>query len=583
MGKNLNTFWAWLIVEELIRNGIEYFCISPGSRSTPLVVAVARNKKARSIVCYDERSCAFHAVGYARATGKPAVVITTSGTAAANLYPAVTEASNDKVPLVILTADRPPELIDTGANQTIDQAKMFGAYTRWQFDLPCPDETIAPEMVLTTVDQALYRSKYNNAGPVHINCRYREPLEPDDVSPSDDYLKNIIKWKGIADPFSAYQEPAISVSKEILDSLVGIIDSSERVMVVAGKLNTDKERRATLELIRKLNCAVYADLTSGLRLTECGTNLIRYYDPELMSTEFNERARSSVVIHLGGRTTSKRVGQFFDLNRPENYIIIKNNPERYDPIHAVTMHIEADVGEVCLALCDRIKAKPAGEYAKFFDRKAELATEVITKNIDNEERMSEPFIAREVSKSCPERGSLFVSNSMPIRDVDLYGVTARANVNIAANRGVSGIDGIISSTAGFAAGKETPTTALVGDMAFMHDINGLSLLGKIGVPVIVVVINNKGGGIFHFLPISECGDVFEDYFAARHEFTFAGVAETFGIDYYKVSSKDAFAEAYSKAVKKGVAAVIEASTDREADFRLRRKIKVEIIAAMEKS
>ena len=170
---------------------------------------------------------------------------------------------------------------------------------------------------------------------------------------------------------------------------------------------------------------------------------------------------------------------------------------------------------------------------------------------------------------------------MPIRDVDLYGTAARADINIAANRGVSGIDGIISSAGGFAAGKKTPTTAIVGDMAFMHDLNGLSLLGKLQVPVIVVVINNKGGGIFHFLPISECDDVFEDYFAASHEFTFAGVAETFGIDYYKVSSKDAFAEAYCKAVKEGKAAVIEAATDREADFRLRRKMKAEIITAME--
>ncbi|HEG42897.1 MAG TPA: 2-succinyl-5-enolpyruvyl-6-hydroxy-3-cyclohexene-1-carboxylic-acid synthase, partial [Phycisphaerales bacterium] len=447
MKKNLNTFWASLIVEELIRNGIEYFCISPGSRSTPLVVAVARNKNARSIVCYDERSCAFHAVGYARATNKPAVVITTSGTAAANLYPAVTEASNDKVPLVILTADRPPELIDTGANQTIDQPKMFGAYTRWQFDLPCPDESIAPEMVLTTVDQAIYRSRYNNAGPVHINCRYRKPLEPDDVSPSDEYLKNIVKWKTNSEPFSVYPESAVSVSNETLDSLVGIIDSSERVMVVVGKLNTDGERQATLGLIKKLNCPVYADLTSGLRLGECDTNLIRYYDLELMSAEFNELAKPSVVIHLGGKTTSKRVGQFFDLNRPEDYVVIKNSPQRYDPVHAVTMQIEADVCEVCRALCDLVKAKSAGEYAKFFDRKAEQATRVIAENIDNEKRMSEPFIAREVSKSLPEGASLFVSNSMPIRDVDLYGAGARANINIAANRGVSGIDGIISSAA----------------------------------------------------------------------------------------------------------------------------------------
>ena len=300
-----------------------------------------------------------------------------------------------------------------------------------------------------------------------------------------------------------------------------------------------------------------------------------------MSAEFNERAKASVVIHLGGRTTSKRVGEFFNLNRPDNFVVIKNSPQRYDPVHAVTMHIEADVGEVCRALCDHIEVKTDGDYTKFFECRAELATEVIAENIENENRLSEPYIAREISKSLPKGGSLFVSNSMPVRDVDLYGTAARVDINVAANRGVSGIDGIISSAAGFAAGKETPTTAIVGDMAFMHDLNGLSLLGKLQVPVIVVVINNRGGGIFHFLPISECDDVFEDYFAASHEFTFAGVAETFGIDYYKVGSKDAFAEAYCKAIKEGKAAVIEAATDREADFRLRRKMKSEIITAME--
>ena len=172
---SLNQFWASLIIEELVRNGVHYFCIAPGSRSTPLVVA-------KTFMGYEKRSIGFHALGYARATGSPAAVITTSGTAVANLYPAVVEASSDGVPMVLLTADRPPELIETDANQTIRQDRFFGTYVRWYFDLPCPDINISPSMALTTVDQAVYRSKIGHSGPVHLNCRYREPLEPIDSS-----------------------------------------------------------------------------------------------------------------------------------------------------------------------------------------------------------------------------------------------------------------------------------------------------------------------------------------------------------------------------------------------------------------
>ena len=175
---DINFLWTNLMVEELLRSGIDMFCLSPGSRSAPLAVAIGQLGEEKVITHFDERGAAFHAIGYARATGKPAVVVCTSGTAAANYFPAIVEASNDNLPLIILTADRPPELRDTGANQTIDQTKLYGDYVRWQFDMPCPDEKISPEFVLTTIDQAVFRSCGNPSGPVHINCMFREPLAP---------------------------------------------------------------------------------------------------------------------------------------------------------------------------------------------------------------------------------------------------------------------------------------------------------------------------------------------------------------------------------------------------------------------
>ena len=580
--ENLNTFWANLIVEELIRCGVDYFCISPGSRSTPLTAAVARNKNAKSIVCYDERNSAFHALGYARATGKPAVVITTSGTACANLYPAIIEASSDNVPMIVLTADRPPELIDTSANQTIDQPGMFGRYIRRQFDLPCPDENIAPEMVLSTVDQSVFRSRFSNPGPVHINCRYRKPLEPAKTKPPEDYTKNIKHWIDSARPFTKYEYPEVTANAESLDNLAYKIRQTDRGMIIVGRLNSDQQRKAVMAVVNMLNWPVYADITSGLRLTECRTNIIRYFDGQLLSGEFNKKAAPSLVLHIGGRKTSKRVDEFLDQNRPGNYFLINSTPQRQDPIHAVTAYLKGDVTDTCESLIDRIHLHEETGYTGFYTDKAIHADAVIAKNIDADDSISEPFIARRLSKIVPENTSLFLSSSMPIRDVDLYSVSGRSGITAAANRGVSGIDGVISTASGFAAAKKQLTTLLIGDMAFIHDINALAVLKKLDVPVIVVVINNRGGGIFHFLPISEHPDVFEDYFAAPHDCGFKGVCQTFGIDYYNPQDKTAFTKAYMDAVDKSVSAVIEVNTDRNENLKLRRKIKKQIIEALER-
>ena len=203
---SLNALWAQLIVQELLRNQINQFVLSPGSRCTPLTAAVAAEKQAAALMHFDERGAAYFALGYARASGRPAVLVCTSGTAAANYYPAVVEASMDMLPLILLTADRPPELLASGANQTIEQVNLYGNYVRFHFELPCPDELVAPESILTLVDQAVYRATRSPAGPVHINCMFREPLAPSplpkDFSP---YLAGAQRWLNNNKPFTAYE------------------------------------------------------------------------------------------------------------------------------------------------------------------------------------------------------------------------------------------------------------------------------------------------------------------------------------------------------------------------------------------
>ncbi|RKY07293.1 MAG: 2-succinyl-5-enolpyruvyl-6-hydroxy-3-cyclohexene-1-carboxylic-acid synthase [Planctomycetota bacterium] len=580
---NLNSAWGRLVVEELLRCGVDYFCISPGSRSTPLVAAVAQNSRAKSIVCYDERSSAFHALGYGRAAGKPAAVITTSGTAAANLYPAVVEAAVDKIPLLLLTADRPPELIDTGANQAMNQDSLFGRFVRRQFDLPTPAEEIPPQMVLTTIDQAVFRSRYNNPGPVHINCRYRKPLQPQDTAVDEGYTAGIQRWRQSKDPFTSYTAPCVTPADNSFESLCAIIDKTDRGMIVAGRLDSAEQRTAVLKLAGKLNWTVYADVTSGLRFTGAAAHVIRYFDQELLSPRFNEQVAPTTVLHVGGRTTSRRIGLFFNANSPANYIVIKDSPERHDPIHAVTMHIQSDIAAACNRIADTVRPRGADQYAAFFDQRAAQAQQIIAERIEQDDCLSEPFVARHIAEAAPAGSGLFLSNSMPIRDVDLYGLSPKKNIAVAANRGVSGIDGIISTASGFAVQRASITTVLIGDMAFIHDLNALSILARLSAGVIVVVINNRGGGIFHFLPISQHADIFEEFFAAPHDFSFGGVCGTFGLDHYHCRSKSDFVESYQTAVDKGVAAVIEVATDRQDNLKLRRSMKRKIIDMLNES
>jgi len=583
MKGNLNSFWAELIVEELIRCGVDHFCITPGSRSTPLVVAAARNAKAQCVICFDERVAGFYALGYAKAANKPAAVITTSGTAVANLLPAVTEAHIDKVPMFLMTADRPEELADTGANQTLRQTEIFAGFLRWRHSLPCPTEAFGPEAVLTTIDQAVFRTHSLGGGPVHLNCRYREPLEPCEPYIDEKQTDKINRWTDSGDPFTSYQETQLCLNEKTLDSILGAIKGEERGLLVIGGLKTSVEREKILTLAKKLRWPVYADITSGLRLSAPAASGIRYFDQQLLSAEFNQAARPSVVLHLGGRTTSKRLDQFLDECRPDPYIVVHSSPDRYDRVHAVTMRIQADPAQAAAVISGKIDTGAETPYFGFMQKISTRTNAVVEQMIEDDTRLSEPFVARSLSRIAPEGSCVFLSNSMPVRDMDLYGANNRKTVFSAANRGVSGIDGVLSTAIGLTTARKTLTTLVIGDVAFMYDLNALTLLSRQALPIIVVVINNQGGGIFDFLPISQSPDVLEKFFVARHDFQFAGVCETFKIDYYKACEKDDFISVYAEAVKKQTPAVIEVATDRKTNLELRRCIKNKIIETLEQS
>jgi len=564
-----NLLWATLIVEELVRSGVDFFCVAPGSRSTPLAAALAANEIAESLIHFDERGTAFAALGYARATGSPAAWITTSGTAVANGLPAVVEAATDGVPMILLTADRPPELRQTGANQTIDQPDIFGDYIRWRFDLPAPDAAIDPAMVLTTVDQAVYRARRTPSGPVHLNLMFREPLIPDDLGEG---LSAPDRWSASGEPYTRYAATRPAVDAGEVEYLREALRPVKRGLVVAGRLSSREQGEAVLRLADSIGWPLLPDVGSQIRLGTHADSLVPHYDALLASEQFKGAHAPQAVLHLGGRAVSKRLERFLEISRPDPYVVVRENPFRLDPGHRVTHSIEAEVLDLCAAL-----AKVAGSDArvdfswmKSWREASERVDACLDRSFAGAKELNEPLVARLISRQIPEGHALVVASSMPVRDLDTYAASDGGYIPVAANRGASGIDGTVATAAGFARGSGRPLTLLIGDLALLHDLNSLAMLRDL--PIVVVVLNNDGGAIFSFLPIARYESYFEPFFGTPHGVSFEHAAAMFDLDYQRPRSATEFVEAYRAACAQGTPTLIEVRTDREENVTLHQDL-----------
>lgn len=581
---NLNHLWAQLMIEELIRNGVTHFFVAPGSRSSPLALAVAGNKRAKMTVHFDERGIAFAALGCARATGIPAAVITTSGTAVANLFPAVVEASMDNVPMIVLTGDRPPELRDCGANQAIDQVKIFGDYTRWFFDLPCPDEKISPRFVLTTIDQAVARARGTPAGPVHLNCQFREPLAAI-VEPYDRV--------GISAALGAWIEGTRVVTcvgenvalTSDLSALLGakLFNKRPKKGVIVVSITQSKEQeQALVKLASALRWPLIADVRAGARLKK-SPSAIRHADHILFSDKLHVSLTPDVVLQFGGRLVSKRIQQWLDSVRPDTYAVISGSLDRVDPGLSVTHHwgespefaavflndISAWIGSTDNAWLKRWRALDRG------------AADAISRSIPNVP-VTEPWIARNLSEKIPSSHSLVLASSMPVRDMEMYAGKDTPPVCVFSNRGASGIDGTVGTALGVALGSGEGVTLVIGDLALLHDLNSLAMVRETKKPFVIVAINNDGGAIFSFLPVAKHPEHFEKVFGTPHGLGFENAAKMFGIEYAQPTSAKDFESAYRTACACNGATLIEVRTNREENVRIHREIQDAVRKAVDR-
>ncbi len=575
---NINHAWGHLIVEELRRNGVEYFCISPGSRSSPLTVAAAENKGVEAFIHFDERGAAFHALGYVSAKKKPCALICTSGTAVANYFPAIIEASKKKLPLIVLTADRPPEIRLTGADQTIDQVKIFGEHVRYFMDVPCPSADIKPEFVLTTIDQAVYRAKFPMAGPVHLNCMFREPLAPIKSGANlKAYTANLKDWEKDTAPFTHYTHAPNELSSVQALEIRKILTSSKTGIIVVGKLAGSEEQKNVLTLAQKLQWPIFPDVTSGLRLGTQDANVVPYFDQLLLA----ETDAVDTILHLGGRITSRRWYQFVERTRPQNYIMVLNHPLRNDPLHNVTLRLEASVSDFCQKIADGIPDR-INNSAKLSALTKELDA-AIEAELGKYSEITEMGIARTVSQHIPIEHGLFLANSMPIRDMDMYADFKGETVTVGANRGASGIDGLIATACGFSKGLNRPVTLVIGDIAVLHDLNSLSMVKNSEQPITIVSVNNNGSAIFSFLPIAGFKDIFENYFGTPHGLTFESAAKMFSLNYKNPKTPKEFAEIYRKSVQSKQPTFIEIKTDRNRNYAAHKELQKKLKSIIAKN
>jgi 2-succinyl-5-enolpyruvyl-6-hydroxy-3-cyclohexene-1-carboxylate synthase len=561
MTRDATTAFARTLVDEWARHGVTDACLAPGSRSAPVALALADDDRVRLHVLLDERSVAFFALGLGRATGRPAVALCTSGTAAANFHPAVLEAHHGRVPLLVCTADRPPELRDTGAGQTIDQVKLFAASVRWFHEPEVPhDHTDANAGAAwrAVASRAVAAAGGPPAGPVHLNLPFAEPLVPTGDSPVD--------APGRSDdrPWTASAPGVRAPSVEMLDALAHLVADRPRGLVVAG-WGAGVRPSTVLRFAEVAGWPVLADPISNLRVP--GT--VATYDPLLRVPGFAEGHRPDVVLRVGGAPTSKPLVQWLDASVDQ--VLVDPDDAWLDPRHGVSGRMIADPELLLGALADAVDVLVDEEWMRTWSDADATARIAIDALVDG---WSEPFegrIARDVVRAVPAGTALVVASSMPVRDVESF-AAARDDVRFHANRGVNGIDGFVSTTLGIARASEGPTVALLGDLCFLHDSNGL--LGAVdrGIDATFVVVDNDGGGIFSFLPQAELPEHFETLFGTPPHVDLGALAAVHRVPVAEVAAAADLEPALLSSIESGGVRVVRVRTDRQTNVERHREV-----------
>jgi 2-succinyl-5-enolpyruvyl-6-hydroxy-3-cyclohexene-1-carboxylate synthase len=552
--ENLDLIPVLDFVDELARAGVRDVCVSPGSRSTPMTMAFARHGGFRLYTLLDERSAGFFALGLAKAKRRPAVLVCTSGTAAANYLPAVVEAHEARVPLVVLTADRPPELYETGSNQTVDQVKLYGTYVKLFLQMPVPRaEPGLRRQAAASAWRLVHAAWAAPAGPVHANWPFREPLVP----PREDApVRTGMAGRRPGAPEAVY--PALSSpDPEAITRVASHLAEARRALLVCGPWDDPAVAPAVAWLAAQWDVPILADPLSQVRIGRHDLGrVIDTYDT-LLRGPSADRIGPDLVIRLGHPPVSKALGQWLGRQADAFQVVVDVGDRWRDPFFSAGLVVQADPVAFCRALAEaRAAVERSAEAAatqaawsaawRDADRRARRAMDAALEAADD---LFEGRVWTELAPLLPEGAAVFAGNSMPVRDLDSFlGKRAQA-VDVYGNRGASGIDGVVSTAAGVAAAGRK-TVLVIGDVSFAHDLGGLLAATRHGADLVVVVIHNDGGGIFSFLPQAEHEDTFL-HFRTPHGLTFQGAVEMYGARFHRTCDWPSFRKAVAEGLHQG--------------------------------
>ncbi|MDP1848744.1 MAG: 2-succinyl-5-enolpyruvyl-6-hydroxy-3-cyclohexene-1-carboxylic-acid synthase [Solirubrobacteraceae bacterium] len=556
--------------DELARCGLREACTSPGSRSSPLVLALVREPRLRCFSHIDERCAGFFAVGAAKLSGRPVALACTSGTAAANLAPGVIEAYQARIPLVVLTADRPAELREVGAGQTIDQIELYGTAAKWFFEVGTHDA--APSRVRwmrALACRAFWTALDGRPGPVHLNFALREPL----VAPAD--------LGDDPQPGRAGGRPWVLRSTPGADAaaagraLAVVARDAHRPVVVAGRAEPGLQQVAAA--CERLGWPLLADPLSGARR---GGAAIAHYDALLRSDAFAAARRPDLVVRCGDLPTSKPLRAWLD-GLDGDVAQLGFDPHaawQQDPAASLHVVLAADAAQTLSAAAAHTPAADPDWLGGW--RAADATAAAAIAGVLDGDDLSEPLVARTLTAELPPDATLFVASSMPVRDIESFTAVRADAPRVLCNRGANGIDGTVSSAFGAAAVADGPVVLLIGDVALAHDVGGLLAARRLGLALTIVLLDNDGGGIFEFLPIAAARDVFEEHVATPHGLDFAHAAALYGCAYADVGDRAGLRDALRAALAGDGTTIIRVAGERAENVALHRAVSAAVAAAL---
>lgn len=561
---NPNTVWAETFVDELVRAGVRDIVLAPGARSIPLVLACAARSEMHMYTHIDERAAAFFALGLSKGSGRIPAMLTTSGTATANLYPAVIEAALGCTALLVLTADRPGHLRLTDANQTIDQQRLYGDYTRAFFDAGPPqldDSRLRAHRSLAA--RAVAAAHGPPAGPAQVNFPFAQPLEPTGTRVPD--------APGRRSAGTIVHRTEAVADAATLGTLAEHLGRAVRALLIAGPTtNPSATGPAIVKLAERAAIPLLADPLSGARFAPGASRAsLCAYDAYLELPECQSPLAPDLIVRFGATPTSSGLAAFLEYHAGVPHVVVDDGHRWADHLALATEYIRANPERVATELASRGQWSGEGSWRRRWQEIDCCARDVLAAG--GRDAPDEPHVAGRLAAALAAETPFVVGNSMPIRDLDRYGAAREAALRVMGNRGASGIDGLVSTAAGVAAGANRPTVALVGDLSFLHDLGGLFALRQHRPPLVLVVVNNDGGGIFDTLPVRTFEPAFTRHIVVPHGLELARAAALFELPHRLVDVHGDVAGEVGTALEQQAPAIIEVRTDRKRALRQREQ------------